>query len=172
MGRAVNLVYHASGFLRQCRRALRKLAWLTHIPDTAQLYVILYMIHKLHIGFYPNFVLVFKIWVLDSCPIGPGLSKIIEWTIILSARLKPEGTVQSCCVILGSITQSKYNFEALREAYLPTLQVFFLLEPLPIPAGFALRKLPFSPTKLDTPIEPTQLRLWQAALFVFIQRGV
>ena len=45
--------------------------------------------------------------VLDSCPLGPGLSKIIEWSSILSAGLKPEGTVQSCCVILGSITQSK-----------------------------------------------------------------
>ena len=73
-------------------------------------------------------------------------------TYILSAGLKPEGTVQSCCVILGSITQSKYNLEALREAYLPTLQVFFLLEPLLIPAGISLRTLPFSPTKLDTPL--------------------
>ena len=36
--------------------------------------------------------------VLDSCPIGPGLSKIIEWSPILSARLTPEreGTVLLC----------------------------------------------------------------------------
>ena len=71
---------------------------------------------------------------------------------IVSARLKPEGTVHSCCVILGSITQSNYYFGALREAYLPTLQVLLLLEPRHIPAGFSLRTLSFSPTKLDTPL--------------------
>ena len=93
-------------------------------------------------------------------------------TYIVSAGLKPEGTVQSCCVILGFITHSKYYFEALREAYLPNLQVLLFPEPLFIPAGFSHRKLSFSPTKLDTQFEPTQLRLWQAVLFVFIQRGV
>ena len=71
----------------------------------------------------------------------------------VSARLKPEGTVQSCCVTLGSITfKSKYYFGGLRQAYLPTLQVFFLLEPSLIPAGISLRTLSFSPTKLDTPL--------------------
>ena len=33
LGRAVNLVYHASGFLRLCRRAVRRLARLTLIPS-------------------------------------------------------------------------------------------------------------------------------------------
>ena len=82
---------------------------------------------------------------------GPGLLsirsrviKIIELTHILSAGLTPEGTVQSCCVILGFITQSKYLYGALREAYLPKFQVFLLLEPPSIPVGFALRKLPSS----------------------------
>ena len=90
-------------------------------------------------------------------------------TFIFSAGLKPEGTVQSCCVILGSITQSKYYIGALREAYLPNLQVFFLLGPSFIPAGLALRKLPFSPTKLDTPLSQLSLFwLWQAALFVSV----
>ena len=59
------------------------LSSITQTIHAAQLYVLLYMIHKLYIGFYPNFVLVFKIWVLDSCPIGPGLSKIIERSSIL-----------------------------------------------------------------------------------------
>ena len=36
--------------------------------------------------------------VLDSCPFGPGLSKIVELTPILSAGLTPEwdGTVLLC----------------------------------------------------------------------------
>ena len=71
---------------------------------------------------------------------------------IVSARLKPEGMVQSCCVILGSITQSKYLYGALKEACLPNLQVCFFLEPPNIPVGLALRKLPSSPTKLDAPL--------------------
>ena len=70
-------------------------------------------------------------------------------TIIVSARLTPEGTVQSCCVILGSITQSKYFYVVLREAFLPTLQVLFLLDATFYPCRFSCRKLPFSPTKLD-----------------------
>ena len=67
---------------------------------------------------------------------GPGLLsirsrviKIIELTHILSAGLTPEGTVQSCCVILGFITQSIIIFGALREAFLPNLQVLLPLEP-------------------------------------------
>ena len=65
---------------------------------------------------------------------GPGLLsirsrviKIIELTHILSAGLAPEGTVQSCCVILGFITQSKYNIGVFREAFLPNLQVLLPL---------------------------------------------
>ena len=54
--------------------------------------------------------------------------KIVELTHILSAGLSPEGTVQSCCVILGFITQSKYNIVALREAFLPNLQVLLPLD--------------------------------------------
>ena len=92
-------------------------------------------------------------------------------TFIVSARLTPEGTVQSCCVILGSITQSKYYYGALREAFLPTLQVLFLPEP-----PLSLQGSPSGSSLLArlswTHLEPTQLRLWQAALFVFIQREV
>ena len=39
-------------------------------------------------------------------------------TYLVSARLKPEGTVQSCCVILGSITQSKYMYGGLEGGFL------------------------------------------------------
>ena len=36
LGRAVNLGYRASGFLRLSRRAVRKLAWLTLIPTSTK----------------------------------------------------------------------------------------------------------------------------------------
>ena len=85
----------------------------------------------------------------------------------VSARLKPEGTVQSCCVILGSITQSKYLYGALKEAYLPNLQVCFFLEPLHIPVGFALRKLPSSPTKLDTPLSQLSFGCSSSAICIY-----
>ena len=83
--------------------------------------------------------------------IGPGLlsirSRVIEnnWMVIylVSARLKPEGTVQSCCVILGFITQSKYFYMGLREAYLPTLQVLFLLDAIFYPCRARPQEAPF-----------------------------
>ena len=52
----------------------------------------------------------------------------------------------------GLLPEVNIILGALREAFLPKLQVLLLPEPLLIPAGFALRKLPFSPTKLDTPL--------------------
>ena len=86
---------------------------------------------------------------------------------IVSAGLTPEGTVQSCCVILGFITQSKYNSGALREAFLPNLQVL-LLESHPfIPPGLALRKLPFSPTKLDTPLSQLSFGCVSSAICIY-----
>ena len=58
----------------------------------------------------------------------------------------------SLAVLFWGLLHKVNIIRALREAYLPTLQVFFLLEPLLIPAGISLRTLPFSPTKLDTPL--------------------
>jgi len=109
--------------------------------------------------------------VLDSCPFGPGLSKLLNGLLSFRQDWHQNGTAQSCCVILGFITQSKYLYGALREAYLPKFQVFLLLEPRFIPAGFALRKLPSSQTKLDTPLEPTQLRLCKQCYLYFRYKG-
>ena len=108
MGRAVNLVYHASGFLRLCRRAVRKLAGLTLIPEMTKAFAAVPLIPDLHkslntleknkAGLPPFAQRNQYKGVLDSCPLGPGLSKIIEWSPILSAGLKPEwdGTVLLC----------------------------------------------------------------------------
>ena len=59
-------------------------------------------------------------------------------------KLGPEGTVQSCCVVLGAITQRNYDFIALREDYRPFLLVLpfrvvsYLYLLLVLPAGFSL----------------------------------
>ena len=45
MGRAVILVSHASGFLRLCRRALHKLAWLTPIPVMTKVYTKTFLLY-------------------------------------------------------------------------------------------------------------------------------
>ena len=61
--------------------------------------------------------------VLDSCPNGPGLSKIIEWTTILFGRTETREGRYSLTVILGVYYPGIYVFEALMEAFLPFLQV-------------------------------------------------
>ena len=154
LGRAVNLGYHASGFLRLCRRAVRKLARLTPIPAMTKAFTIIPLSHEYHnslntlerirLGYPLCLELNQYKGVLDSCPFGPGLSKSLNWHLSFRQDWHQNGTAQSCCVILGFITQSKYLYEALREAYLPKFQVFLLLEPPFIPAGFALRILPSS----------------------------
>ena len=54
---------------------------------------------------------------------------------------------------------------------MPLIQVLLHLESLPIPTGYSLGKLSFSPTKLDTPLEPTQLRLFKQCYLYFIYKG-
>ena len=105
--------------------------------------------------------------VLDFLSTQSRVTNKIEWTSFFSIRLQPEGTVQSYCVILGSITQSKYLYGASREAYLPKIQVFHLLGPSLSLQGFPCRTLSSSPTKLDTPWSQLRLLSVKAVLFVY-----
>ena len=125
----------------------------------------LYMIHKLYIGFYPNFVLVFKIWVLDSCPYGPGLSKIIEWSpLLIRQDWNQRGRYSLAVLPWGLLLKVNIVKFPWGRITCPYSKFFSIL-------SHFLSLQGFRPTKLDTKFEPTQLRLWQAALFVFIQRG-
>ena len=81
--------------------------------------------------------------VLDSCPIGPGLSKIIEWTSILFRQdWHQSGKVQSCCVILG-LPKVNFFFEGLEGgllAHSPSslLSWAFFYPCRVLPSGFSL----------------------------------
>ena len=98
---------------------------------------------------------------------GPGLSKTVELTHIFSAGLTPEGTVQSCCVILGFITQSKYYTGPRGRLSCPISKFSSFLSHPFIPVGFALRKLPFSPTRLDTPLSQLSFGCVSSAICIF-----
>ena len=59
------------------------------------------------------------------------------------------GRYSLAVLLWGLLPEVNIYTVALREAFLPTLQVFLFLEPLFYPCRFSCRKLPFSPTKLD-----------------------
>ena len=89
------------------------------------------------IGFSPYFVLVFKIWVLDSCPFSPGLTNKLNGHLYYFGRTDARVGRYSLVVLFwGLLPEVNIILGALREAFLPKLQVLLLPEPLFIPAGF------------------------------------
>ena len=110
LGRAVNLVYRASGLLRLRRRAVRKLVRLMFIVYTRNdksfhYYTInpritQFVTRKNKAGLPPFAQQNQYKRVLDSCLIGPGLSKSLNGQYIIRQDWHQNGKVQSCCVIL------------------------------------------------------------------------
>ena len=109
--------------------------------------------------------------LLDSCTFSPGLSNKLNWHIYYSAGLNQSEKVQSCCVILGFITQSKILYWGLERElfthspnFLPSWASF-------IPEGFAPQvysPLSLYPDQVGHALEPTQLCCACLHIFVFI----
>ena len=154
MGRAVILVYHASGFLRLCMRAVHIVAWLTLIPhysyNRQQTFNPRDIIattkeienKKQNQGGVPLFAPKYKR--------GPGLlssqPRVTKKQLIghyyfymfYGTDTRGEGTVPLSYFGVYYLKVNTYR-KALREVHLSILQVFLLLEPFFIPAWFSLQ---------------------------------
>ena len=165
LGRAVILVSHASGFLRLCRRALHKLAWLTHIPlrqkyniQRFYYYTINSWITQIHHKTTNMKQTSNRYKKTERCWVFPFLPSVIfkkgSWALVhlvqgyqnkLNGHLYCFGKTKTrvgrlvlLCYFLGSITRYNYRYRGL-ERGLPALTSWGSLSWAPyIPAGLTL----------------------------------